>query len=364
MQFEKGMVMLGMARPRVMDKARLWRVVRYLAGAPRVEWRFHYQKPGVKCYVLCDADHASDEETRRSTSSAQAFVGQHLIDTESIKQQVIALSSGEAEFFAIGLGAAAGLFLWQVIEGIGFAEAFKVKKPTVYSDSSAARGACQRAGAGRLKHIHTRFLWTQEAVASNRMALECIDTDLNTADIGTKYVDAAKRSTLISMLPLTQKGLGSAVMVAAMIGIATLPVAGGSIAEIAVQCEPISLEEANVGGSSYWVLSVLLIFIMGYCFGKQARVKKQGTNEERRDRAELRLLSYGKLHEIMGSLGYTVSSTRLTQVLMAEVIVATKVHVGSRSAHSKGSSTSGGKTIIEVLARRGVDMQAHFTGLG
>ena len=100
-QFETGMVMSGMARPRVMDKARLWRVVRYLAGAPRVEWRFHYQKPGVKCYVLCDADHASDEETRRSTSCVQAFVGKYLIDTESVKQQVIALSSGEAEFYAI-----------------------------------------------------------------------------------------------------------------------------------------------------------------------------------------------------------------------------------------------------------------------
>ena len=213
-QFETCMVMSAMARPRVMDKARLRRVVRYLAGAPRVEWRFQYQKQGVKCYVLCDADHASDEETRRSTSSAQAFVGQNMIDTESIKQQVIALSSGEAEFYAIGLGAASGLFLWEVIEGIGFADAFNIKKPTVYSDSPAARGACMRSGAGRLKHIQTRFLWTQEAVAINRMALECIDTSLNTADIGTKYVDAATRSKLIAMLPLTQKGLGSAIMVA------------------------------------------------------------------------------------------------------------------------------------------------------
>ena len=36
-QFETCMVMSGMARPRVMYKARLWRAVRYLAGAPRVE---------------------------------------------------------------------------------------------------------------------------------------------------------------------------------------------------------------------------------------------------------------------------------------------------------------------------------------
>merc|ERR1712194_82469 len=260
-QFETGMVMSGMEKPRVMDKARLWRVVRYLAGVPRVEWRFPFQKGDVSMYVLCDADHASDEETRRSTSSTQSFVGRHLISTDSVKQQVIALSSGEAEFYAIRLGAAEGLFLWQVIEAIGFGGSFKKKKPTIYSDSSAARGACLRSGAGRLKHIQTRFLWTQEAIASGRMDIECIDTELNTSDIGTKYLEASKRSKILAMLPLTQKGLGSAIMVAMVL--ATLPLAKGEFIEMTkgVMVVTYPLEEARGEGSVWLVVLGVLALI-------------------------------------------------------------------------------------------------------
>ena len=35
---------------------------------------------------------------------------------------------------------------------------------TVFSDSSAAREILQRAGQGKLKHIHVRNLWGQDVV--------------------------------------------------------------------------------------------------------------------------------------------------------------------------------------------------------
>ena len=40
-QFETGLVMRGMSTPRVLDEARLHRAVRYIAGAPGVDWLFH-----------------------------------------------------------------------------------------------------------------------------------------------------------------------------------------------------------------------------------------------------------------------------------------------------------------------------------
>ena len=43
--------------------------------------------------VLSEADHARDEETRRSTSWYQLHVGGHLVESESCMQQVLAVNN-------------------------------------------------------------------------------------------------------------------------------------------------------------------------------------------------------------------------------------------------------------------------------
>ena len=43
-------------------------------------------------FVSREADHASDEETRRSMSCPQLYVGGHLVESESCKQQVLAVN--------------------------------------------------------------------------------------------------------------------------------------------------------------------------------------------------------------------------------------------------------------------------------
>ena len=58
---DTGLVMRGMNTPRVLDEARLHRVVRRIAGA--------------------HADHAADDESRRSVSCSQEFLGGHLFHT-------------------------------------------------------------------------------------------------------------------------------------------------------------------------------------------------------------------------------------------------------------------------------------------
>ena len=72
-QFETGLVMRDMSTPRVMDEARLHRVVRYTAETPGVDWLFRWQGASerLKLYGLADADHASDGESRRSVSCAR-----------------------------------------------------------------------------------------------------------------------------------------------------------------------------------------------------------------------------------------------------------------------------------------------------
>ena len=157
----------------------------------------------MRVYGLADADHASDEETRRSVSCSQEFFGGHLIDCEAIRQACIALSSGESELYALTLCSARVLFLHSLLQGFGFSH---LATPEAYSDSSAARGIAGRSGVGRIKHMATRHLWLQEARATGRIIIKVIDTIQNTSDLGTKYLDQGRRSVLISMLPLAERG--------------------------------------------------------------------------------------------------------------------------------------------------------------
>ena len=72
-----------------------------------------------------------------------------------------------------------------------------VEGPTAHSDSSAARGTANRKGVGKLKHLQVRSLWPQQARTDGQVK---VDTSLNTADIGTKFLDAARRKQLEMLL--------------------------------------------------------------------------------------------------------------------------------------------------------------------
>ena len=59
--FDTGLVMRGMSTPRVLDEARLHRVVRYIVRAPKVHWLFRRQGGGETFGLdgLADADRAA-----------------------------------------------------------------------------------------------------------------------------------------------------------------------------------------------------------------------------------------------------------------------------------------------------------------
>ena len=202
---ETSTVLSGMAKPRVLDQARVVRLVRYRKGTPGVVWKLNYQKPPVRQYALADADNASDEETRRSPSSHYQFVGNHLGDAEARRLQVTALSSGESEYYSVCLGGAAAIMLSNVGHVIGFIKFFVELWFTIYSDSSAERGICRRSDVGKLKHMQVRHLWIQERIENKETAIDVVDTSLNRADFETKYLDGARRRALIGRLPLLKE---------------------------------------------------------------------------------------------------------------------------------------------------------------
>ena len=101
-------------------------------------------------------------------------------------QQTLALSSGEAELYALGLGIAEGLFIRSLILESNLAKTCNL---VVYTDSTAGKSMATRFGTTRkTKHIELRFLYTQELVLSGIVTIKKILGTNNPADILTKYV--------------------------------------------------------------------------------------------------------------------------------------------------------------------------------
>ena len=124
--------------------------------------------------------------------------GGHCVKTWASTQAVVALSSGESEYYglvkagcsAIGLRALCGDMRMQC--GVKF-----------LTDSTAARGICLRRGVGKVRHMDVQLLWLQERVQSGELRLEKVWGHENVADLMTKYVDAATILRLVGMVNMS-----------------------------------------------------------------------------------------------------------------------------------------------------------------
>ena len=103
----------------------------------------------------------------------------------SSNQNVIALSSGEAEYYAALKGASSAVGFQSMLRDLGVQTSV-----TLYTDSSAARGIIHRAGLGKLRHLETGYLWLQSAVKAKKLQVRKVLGTENPADLLTKHLAA------------------------------------------------------------------------------------------------------------------------------------------------------------------------------
>ena len=82
---------------------------------------------------------------------------------------------------ALTKGAAMGLGLESVLRDWGLTYKIVLK-----TDSCSSIGTSQRRGAGKLRHIHTPYLWLQQLVRMRGVTFTKELGNSNIADIGTK----------------------------------------------------------------------------------------------------------------------------------------------------------------------------------
>ena len=104
------------------------------------------------------------------------------IKTYCSQQAVRALSSGEAEYYAMVKAASVTIGIRSMLMDLGVQEGKIVLK----TDASAALVIAHRLGIGKIRHIEVNQLWLQEKVYKGEIIVEKIKTDENLADALTK----------------------------------------------------------------------------------------------------------------------------------------------------------------------------------
>ena len=171
-----------MSKPTEVGVRRMKRAARYLVGARRLIWEFKMggsEADWIEGYV--DSDWGGDKKTRKSTSGGMLVVGGTCIKSWSRSQKSRALSSAEAEYYAMLGGAAEALGLQALALDLGWS--LKVR---IHTDSKAGKGMASRRGLGKTRHVEVKYLWLQQAVRTKRLVLAKIWGKINPADHLTK----------------------------------------------------------------------------------------------------------------------------------------------------------------------------------
>jgi hypothetical protein len=89
-----------MQRPTMEHQQAVKRIIRYVTGT--LDHGLYYSRSPGEAHLVgySDNDHAGDIDTSKSTSGILFFFGKCLVSWQSVKQQVMALSSCEAEYIA------------------------------------------------------------------------------------------------------------------------------------------------------------------------------------------------------------------------------------------------------------------------
>ena len=176
-----------MSKPIVGSWRRLKKAVRFLVGRRRVVWEFGWQEEvsGVHVQVFADSDWAGDRVSRRSSSGGAIMLGHHCLRTWSSTQGALALSSAEAEFYALIDAVLRAKWAQSVLSEL---EVPVSPIAEAWTDSSAAKSFVSRRGLGKMRHLELRDLWLQREVGEGKVVVKKIPGAENPADAMTKFL--------------------------------------------------------------------------------------------------------------------------------------------------------------------------------
>jgi hypothetical protein len=140
-----------------------------------------------------DADYAGCTIDRKSTSWTCQFLGRSLVSWASKKQNLVALSTAEAEYIAAGHCCAQLLWMRQTLRDYGY----KLNKvPLLCDNESAICMVDNPIEHSRTKHIDIRYHFLRDHQQKGDIEIAYVSTHNQLADIFTNALDEKTFSKL------------------------------------------------------------------------------------------------------------------------------------------------------------------------
>ncbi|CAI7734873.1 unnamed protein product [Closterium sp. NIES-53] len=179
-------------KPEIEHLAELDRALHYFVSTPTIGLTYYKNATTPTELVgYVDADHAGDSDNRRSrTGYIYRLESIGPISWQSSKQELIALSSAEAEYIALCSATKEGLYLRELLEEAKLAE---LPNFTLFCDNQSAIRIANKSGfANRTKHIALRYFFVKDEIEKGRLKLSYCPTSEMAADYLTKKLGKSK----------------------------------------------------------------------------------------------------------------------------------------------------------------------------
>ena len=197
LSFAVGVLSRYMQEPKVSHGEALKQVLRYLCGTCTLGLRFQRGKD-LKLEGYSDSLHNVDIDDGKSMTGHVFYFGNSHITWCSTKQEIVALSSCEAEFMAATEAAKQAIWLQELMSEV----VNEVCRRVIIrvDNKSAIELARNHVFHGRSKNIHRRFHFIRECVENEHVEVEHVPENKQRADILTKPLGRIKFTEMRSLI--------------------------------------------------------------------------------------------------------------------------------------------------------------------
>lgn len=199
-QFAISKIASQAANPSENDYNALIRVCRYLKSTSNYCLSFARDAP-LDFVGFSDADFAEDKETRKSTTGSIWTLAGTAVSWFSKQQELVTLSSTEAELVAATFSIKEGLWINRILQELGLNKSDAI---TLCIDNQSTINIISGSKiTQRTKHIDVKYMHARELFKSNRLLVRHVPTEDNLADIGTKPLNGPRLNHLSSLSGLS-----------------------------------------------------------------------------------------------------------------------------------------------------------------
>jgi hypothetical protein len=152
--------------------------------------------------TICDANWGEDRSDRKSNSGYVMQLNGGTIAWCCRKQNIVTLSSAEAEYVAMTEAAKEAIWIRNVMKQICDQ---KNQPLRIHTDSQSAMAMTEKQNfSNRTKHVDIKYHFIKDLIRTEQIKLEYVPTETNIADMMTKPLGANRIRQLREMAGLKQ----------------------------------------------------------------------------------------------------------------------------------------------------------------